>query len=174
MWQVDRCQMLMYLETSDKWCSPAEKLWICIDVKVKCVGRILLALGREEQFRLILLTPASYMLISELFRTANKSFSSWRKICRLSGVTFTSTHSERTARKRSQNPPSLRPVLLIYKPETGSVLTRGNGYVQDNKWILVSVVHMIHFVHKLNHLLEKGRQQKRQFKPSSLNVGEKV
>lgn len=158
MWQVDRCQMLVYLETSDKWCSPAGKLWICIDVKVKCGGWILLVLGREEQFRLILLTPASYMLISELFRTANRSFSSWRKICLLSGVTFTSTHSEKTAGKRSQNPPSPRPVLLIYKPETGRVLTRRNGYVQGNKWILVSVVHMIHFVHKLNHL-QIGKRQ---------------
>lgn len=156
MWQVDRCQMLVYLETSDKWCSPAEKLWICIDVNVKCGGWILL--GREEQFRLILLTPASYVLISELFRTANRSFSSWRKICRLSGVTFTSTHSEKTAGKRSQNPPNLRPVLLIYTPETASVLTRGNRYVQGNKWILVSVVHMIHFVHKLNHL-QIGKRQ---------------
>lgn len=48
---------------------------------------------------------------------------------------------------------------MFYNLETGGLLTRGNRYVQGNKWILVSVVHMIHLVHKLNYLQIAKRQK---------------
>lgn len=138
--------------------SRTEELGIRFDVNVKCDDQILLGLGREELLRLILLTPASYMLISELFRAAKSSFSSWRKICRLSGVTFTSTHSEKTEekKKKAQNsePSACFTIwrLAACLPEATDMFKATNGY-----WCLLYIWYTS-FTSLITCKLQKGRK----------------
>lgn len=95
------------------------------------------------------------MAMREVFRIANRSFSSWRKICRLSGVTFTSTHSENTTHMHANQAGSINYISLI----NPHFLTWSDSYVQGNKWILMSVVHVIHFIYEFGHL-QSGNNQR--------------
>lgn len=135
----------------------------------------LLEQGNRVKFMLILLTPASYKLMSELFTVASRSFSSWMKIWRLSGVTFTSTHSEWSSIETLS---AQECHLFSLNSTCKTWLTRGYSYVQGNKRILVPVVHVIHFVDNFCHLsvgnnrrLQKFREQINNFSSSWICLG---